>query len=118
MLVTAETEPERYCPDMGETEANLSREAIRAAIEARRFSPAMKRALGRVLEGESYRAAAAGEGVGWRELHRNAATVPGLKAAHLEAWRESWGRAFPAVWRRHVANLTEAGLALPPDRRE
>jgi hypothetical protein len=93
---------------MDTTEAEQAREAIRGAIEARRFSPAMKRALGRVLEGESYRVAATAEGVGWRELHRNAATVAGLKAAHLEAWRESWGRAFPAVWRHHVPARGEA----------
>lgn len=96
---------------MGETEANLSREAIRAAIEARRFSPAMKRALGRVLEGESYRAAAAGEGVGWRELHRNAATVPSLKTVHLAAWRDRWGRAFPAVWQHQLRNIGETASA-------
>lgn len=87
---------------MGETEAKQAREAIRAAIEARRFGPAMKRALGRLLEGESYRAAAGAEGVGWRELHHNAASVPGLRAGHLEAWRDHWGRAFPAVWRHHI----------------
>ncbi len=93
---------------MDTTEAEQAREAIRAAIEARRFSPAMKRALGRVLEGETYRSAAAAEGVGWRELHRNAATVPGLRAGHLEAWRGHWGRAFPAVWRHHVRTLESA----------
>ncbi len=68
----------------------------------------MKRALGRVLEGESYRAAAAAEGVGWRELHRNAATVPGLRGQHLETWRDRWGRAFPAVWRQHIRAFDDA----------
>ena len=49
------------------------------------------------------------EGVGYRELHRNAATVAGLKAAHLQAWREGWGKAFPAVWQQHVRDLDETG---------
>lgn len=82
-------------------------ENIAAAIEARRFSDPMKRALRRVLEGESYRPAATAEGVGYRELHRNAATVEGLRDAHLKAWRDGWGRAFPAQWRHHVAHLDE-----------
>lgn len=93
---------------MGETEAKPDREAILAEIEGRRFWLAMKRALRRVLDGESYRAAAEAEGVGFRELHRNAATVPGLRAAHLVAWREHWGRAFPAVWRHHVGDTISA----------
>lgn len=69
----------------------------------------MKRALVRLLEGASYRQAAAGEGVGFRELHRNAATVNGLRAAHLRAWRDRWGGAFPSVWRHHVRELDDAG---------
>ena len=85
------------------------RDRIRAAIEARRFSAAMKAALGRVLNGEPYRKAAAGEGVGWRELHRNAGTVSGLREAHKRAWLADWGAAFPATWRHHVRDLDEAG---------
>jgi hypothetical protein len=94
---------------MDTTEAKQDQEAIRAAIEARRFSAAMKRALGRLLDGESYRQAAADEGVGYRELHRNAATVEGLRSAHLQAWRGGWGEAFPAVWQQHVRDLDQTG---------
>lgn len=84
---------------MGETEV------ITSAIEARRFSKPMKAALQRVLKGETYRDAAKGEGVGYRELHRNASTVTGLRDAHKQAWRDGWGGAFPAVWRHHVRDL-------------
>lgn len=87
---------------MSETAAKPDPAAIREEIEGRRFGQRMKRAFGRVLDGESYRAAAAAEGVGFRDLHRNAATVTGLRAAHLEAWRASWGSAFPTVWQQHV----------------
>lgn len=82
-------------------------ESITRSIEARRFSPAMKRALARVLAGESYRKAAEAERVGWRELHRNAGTVEGLRDAHRRAWRDGWGRAFPAVWQHHVKDLED-----------
>ena len=85
------------------------RARILAAIEARQFSERMKRGLNRVLDGESYRLAAEGEGVGWRELHRNASTIKGLRDAHRRAWRDDWGRAFPAVWQHHVRDLDEAG---------
>ena len=85
------------------------REDITSAIEARRFSGRMKRALCRVLDGESYRRAATAERVGHRELHRNAGTVAGLRLAHKRAWRDEWGEAFPAVWQHHVRDLDEAG---------
>jgi hypothetical protein len=94
---------------MEATDETRDRDAIRAAIEARRFSAGMKAALQRVLKGESYRMAAEGEGVGWRELHRNAGTVSGLRDAHKRAWLEHWGAAFPATWRHHVRDLDEAG---------
>ncbi len=84
-------------------------EHITAAIEARRFSQRMKRALCRVLNGESYRIAATCERVGFRELHRNAATIPGLREAHLIAWRDDWGADFPPTWRQHLRDLDEAG---------
>lgn len=84
-------------------------ESITTAIEARRFSGPMKAALRRVLKGESYRKAAEGEGVGYREVHRNASTIKGLRDAHNRAWRDGWGRAFPALWRHHVRDLDEAG---------
>ena len=83
-------------------------ENIAAAIEARRFSDPMKRALRRVPKGESYRPAAMAEGVGFRELHRNAKTVPGLQRAQKRAWVDRWGTAFPSVWRHHVADLDDA----------
>jgi hypothetical protein len=84
-------------------------EEIRDAIDGRRFSHPMKRALQRVLDGDSDRRAAQAEGVGWRDLYRNAASVGGLREAHLAAWRAGWGAAFPAVWRHHVERLDEAG---------
>lgn len=83
------------------------RESIAASIEARRFAAPMKRALFRVLDGEPYRPAARAEGVGYRDLNRNAKTVPGLREAHLRKWKSDWGAAFPAVWRHHVADLDE-----------
>ena len=77
---------------------------IGAAIEGRRFAPAMKRALHRALQGESYRHAARAEGIErvYREVWRNAGTVPGLRDAHLEAWQQRWGESFPALWRQHL----------------
>ena len=79
--------------------------AIRAAIQQRRFSAPMKAALLAVLDGESYRNAAEIHGARWRDLHRAASTVPGLREAHLRAWRASWGDSFPEVWRRHIDGI-------------
>jgi hypothetical protein len=79
--------------------------AIRAAIQRRRFSAPMKAALLAVLDGESYRNAAEIHGARWRDLHRAAATVPGLREAHLRAWRASWGDSFPEVWQRHIEGI-------------
>jgi hypothetical protein len=35
--------------------------------------------------------------------------VPGLRRAHLIAWRERWGDSFPPSWEHHVRELDEAG---------
>ena len=75
---------------------------LRTAIQDRRFSPAMKAALLALLEGQSYRQAAEAHGARWRDVHRAAGTVPGLREAHLRAWCGSWGPSFPTVWRRHL----------------
>ncbi len=83
-------------------------ETISEAIRERHFSEPMKRGLVRVLKGQSYRRAAADEGIGYRELHRNAKTVPGLVELHLEAWRKSWGRDFPSLWRHHIERREKA----------
>ncbi len=79
-------------------------ERIGAAIEGRKFAPAMKRALHRALVGESYRAAAKAEGIEnvYREVWRNAGTVPGLRDSHLEAWQQQWGESFPPMWEQHL----------------
>jgi hypothetical protein len=52
-------------------------------LEQRRFGQSMKRALRRVLAGESYRSAAAAEGIDPSDVHRSAKSVPGLIEAHL-----------------------------------
>jgi len=91
--MTADTKPDR--------------ETIRGAIAGRRFSEPMKRALGRLLDGDSYRRAAEGEGVGYRDLHRNAQTVGGLRVAHLEAWRDYWGPAIAPAWKHHLRRLDD-----------
>jgi hypothetical protein len=83
-------------------------DVIRAAIDRRRFGDPMKAGLRLLLEGHSYRHAAELAGVDYRELHRNAKTVKELREAHLRAWRDSWGRAFPSMWRRHLAPLDKA----------
>ena len=75
-------------------------------IEGRRFSPPMKRAMHRLLEGETYREAAQAESVDYRNLATNAATVEGLKARHLQAVRDRWreqGKDVPA----HLAHKFE-----------
>lgn len=59
-------------------------------LSGRRFSEPMKRAIQRLLEGETYRAAAQAEGVDYRNLATNAATVEGLKARHLQAVTQRW----------------------------
>jgi hypothetical protein len=74
-------------------------------LDGRKFGEPMKRALRRVLEGESYRHAAAAEGIDHSDVHRSAKSVPGLIEAHLAAWRDGWSEAFPAVWRRHLKRI-------------
>ena len=80
---------------------------IRAVIARRRFYDATKAALIAVLEGQSYRQAAEAHGVRWRDLHRAARTVPGLREAHLRAWQRSWGQTVPSVWRQHLQGVEE-----------
>jgi hypothetical protein len=86
-----------------------SSESIRTHIQSRRFSARMKRSLLCVLSGASYRDAARSEGIDPATLHRAAGTVPGLRRAHLIAWRERWGDSFPPSWEHHVRELDEAG---------
>ena len=67
-------------------------------IERRRFSRPMKRALVRLLQGQTYRAAATAEGVDFRNLAKNAKSVVGLRDSHLAAVRSRWdqeGRTVP-----------------------
>ena len=84
--------------------------ALHAAIDKRRFGPSMKLALHDLLgsNGFSYRNAAEANGVDWRELHRNAKTVPGLREAHLRTWRDWWGDAFPTMWKHHLEKPGQA----------
>ncbi len=44
-------------------------------------------------------------GLDHRDLHRAAKKVPGLREAHLRAWGESWGAAFPEMWEHHLEGL-------------
>lgn len=84
--------------------------AIRRQIQLRDFSAPTKAAMARLLKGETYRAAAAAEGIDHRHLARRAATVPWLRDAHLEARPEPAGRAgtWPAGFRaRRRAERTE-----------
>ena len=83
-------------------------EQLHQAVDHRRFGPRMKVALKALLEGDSYRHAARVAGVGFRELHRNALSVPGLREAHLRAWHGSWGPDFPPEWRQHLEGLDGA----------
>jgi hypothetical protein len=76
--------------------------SIRKQINRRRFGISMKKALRRVLIGESYRAAAATEAVDHADLWKAATSVSGLCEAHLRAWRASWGDEFPPEWQRHL----------------
>ena len=88
------------------TDAPVAQQRIQDAIDHRGFSPRMKRALKRLLEGQSYRWAAQSERVGlWRDLHANAKRVRGLVEAHLVAWRQRWGEAFPSMWNRHLKRV-------------
>jgi len=83
----------------------MSGSSIREEIERRRFGPAMKRALARLLDGDTYRAAAEAEGVDWRSLHWNAGHVDGLREARLIAWRDACGDSFPPLWQHHLRGL-------------
>jgi hypothetical protein len=84
----------------------------RERIDRRRFGEPMKRALRRVLNGESYRQAAEAEGIDHADVYKAAKSIPGLREAHLKAWRESWGPAFPKVWRQHLERI-EPRSAMP-----
>ncbi len=76
---------------------------IREQIDRRRFLKPMKQALRRVLIGESYRAAAAAEGVDHSYLWRAAGSIEGFREAHLRAWRDSWSDAdWPPEWQHHL----------------
>ena len=85
---------------------------VRELIDRRRFGEPMKRALRRVLNGESYRTAARAEGIDHADVYKAAKTIPGFREAHLKAWRESWGPAFPRVWRQHLERI-EPRAAIP-----
>ena len=84
--------------------------SIREQIDHRRFRRPMKQALRRVLCGESYRGAAAAEGVDPSYLWRATGSIGGMREAHLRAWQESWGDRFPQVWEQHLEKL---GLIAP-----
>jgi len=79
--------------------------SIHDHIAGRRFNETTRRALQRVIEGESYRQAAAAEGLDYSDLASRARSVPGLRQAHLEAWRKSWGLDFPAMWQRYLEQV-------------
>jgi len=81
---------------------------IREQIDRRRFGRRMKQALRRALNGESYRAAAAAEGIDHADLWKAARSIPGLRDAHLRAWRASWGDEFPPEWQQHLKRLGSA----------
>jgi hypothetical protein len=58
-------------------------------IERRRFAPHTRRALIAVAFGQSYRGAAAGEGIrDFRGLHLKALSIPGLSKVHQTEQRE------------------------------
>jgi hypothetical protein len=78
---------------------------IREQIKRRGFGEPMKRALRRVLIGESYRAAAGDEGVDHADLWKAANSIAGLSEEHLRAWRASWGDEFPPEWEHHLNRL-------------
>jgi hypothetical protein len=83
--------------------------SIAEEIERRWFGPRMKHALRLVLQGESYRRAAELAGLkSHQDVARVAASIPGFQELHLRAWRASWGKEFPNVWRQHVKHLDEA----------
>lgn len=79
--------------------------SIRERINRRQFGQPMKRALRRVLKGESYRLAAEDEKVDHATLWRAAGSIEGLRVEHLRSWRERWGDEFPTLWQRHVDRL-------------
>ena len=81
-------------------------------LEGRRFRAPMQRALLRVLEGESYRAAAKAENVDHTYVYRTAKSIPDFRDAHLRAWRDSHGEFFPSIWRQHVRRL-EPSVPIP-----
>ena len=85
---------------------------IREIIDRRRFSEPMKRALRRVLNGESYRTAARAENIDHADVWKAAKSIDGLREAHLRAWHDGYGEAFPSVWRQHVKQL-EPRAAIP-----
>ncbi len=78
---------------------------IREEINRRRFGIPMKQALRRVLNGESYRQAAAAEEIDHADLWKAATSIEGLCEEHLRAWRESWGDEFPPEWQHHLDRL-------------
>ncbi len=82
-----------------------SQPKLAQAVLQRRFAEPMKAALLEVLEGHSYRIAADKCGLDHRDVHRAAKKVPGLREAHLRAWGESWGSAFPEMWEHHLEGL-------------
>jgi hypothetical protein len=88
---------------------------IREHIDYRRFGRKMKQALRRVLVGESYRAAAAAEGIDHADLWRAAGSIPGMCEEHLRAWRASWGDEFPPVWEHFLdrPEVRRAAAATP-----
>jgi hypothetical protein len=86
--------------------------SARERIDRRRFGEPMKRALRRVLNGESYRQAARTENIDHADVFRAAKSIPGLRDAHLRAWRDRWGAAFPSTWRQHLERI-EPRAAMP-----
>ena len=92
------------------------RTTIAKAVEARKFSPRMKQALLRALDGESYRKAAGAEGVHYADLNKNAARVEGLREAHLlhpsrrrsRAWKHQLARECMDLRRRSTGRLRPA----------
>ena len=81
---------------------------IAEEIERRWFGPRMKKALLMVAEGQSYRLAAKASGLrSHQDIARAAKTIPGLQRGHVRAWRASWGKEFPEMWRHHLRDLDE-----------
>ena len=78
---------------------------LRELIDGRRFGKPMKRALRRVLAGESYREAATAEGIDHADVWQAARSISGLRQEHLRAWRKRWGDKFPKEWQQHIDRL-------------